>query len=224
MSNAPIALVVLISGSGSNLQAIIDAINAGSLNARIQAVISNRADAYGLQRAQQAGIATEVLAAGDYPEREDYDRALQQLIDSYTPQLVILAGFMRILSDVFVDHYAGRMLNIHPSLLPKYRGLNTHQRVLDAGDPQHGASVHFVTSELDSGALVIQAAIDVEADDTADSLARRVHQVEHIIYPMAIDWFANGRLDYIDAQAYLDGKQLSHTPCWIGDRLVFHDE
>ena len=202
----PLRLVVLISGSGSNLQAIIDAA-ANGLPVEIRAVISNRPGVFGLQRAEQAGIPTEVLDHKDYPQREAYDHALKSLIDTYQPELVILAGFMRILTPEFVRHYAGRMFNIHPSLLPKFRGLHTHQRALDAGERMHGASVHFVTEELDGGPLIVQAQVKVEADDDAERLAARVLQREHQIYPLAIRWFATGRL-VLDQQGNvcLDGQ------------------
>ncbi|TNF36759.1 MAG: phosphoribosylglycinamide formyltransferase [Gammaproteobacteria bacterium] len=213
-------IVVLISGSGSNLQAIIDAIAAGKLQAEIRAVISNRPDVLGLQRAQKAGIETVVLDHKNFTDRESFDAALQDTIDAYQPRLIILAGFMRILSDGFVDHYAGRMLNIHPSLLPDFRGLNTHQRVVDAGCKQHGVTVHFVTNELDSGPLVIQAVIDVHENDTAETLEQRIHTQEHIIYPMAIQWFAEGRLRCNDNKVYLDNSLLLKPPRWINNELV----
>jgi phosphoribosylglycinamide formyltransferase-1 len=183
-------IVVLISGSGSNLQSIIDA----ELPITIRAVISNRADAYGLTRAEQAGIPTAVLDHKAYPDRESYDAALQELIDSYQPGLLVLAGFMRILSDGFVRHYEGRMMNIHPSLLPKYRGLNTHARAIEAGDAEAGCSVHFVTPELDSGPLIAQARVPIREDDTPESLAARVLEQEHLIYPEAIRRFAEGEI------------------------------
>ena len=190
----PLSVVVLISGNGSNLQAIIDAIAAGSVPARVVAVISNEADAYGLTRAADASIPQHVLNHRNYADRDAYDAAMMALIDSYAPGLVVLAGFMRILSDEFVAHYAGRMMNIHPSLLPRYRGLNTHQRVLEAGDAVHGASVHFVTPELDAGPVIVQAEVPVQPNDDADALAARVHTREHLIYPLAIRWFAEGRV------------------------------
>jgi phosphoribosylglycinamide formyltransferase-1 len=183
-------VVVLISGSGSNLQAIIDA----DLPITIRAVISNRADAYGLTRAEQAGIPTAVLDHKAYPDRESYDAALQALIDSYRPGLLVLAGFMRILSDGFVRHYEGRMINIHPSLLPKYRGLDTHARAIAAGDAEAGCSVHFVTPELDSGPIIIQARVTIRDGDTPETLAARVLEQEHRIYPEAIRKFAEGEL------------------------------
>ena len=205
----PLRVVVLISGNGSNLQALIDAIEAGRITARICAVISNNPDAYGLVRAQQAGIPVEVVDHRDYPDRASYDRALQATIDRYRPELVVLAGFMRILTDEFVNHYHGRMINIHPSLLPKYQGLNTHQRALDAGDTVHGVSVHFVTPELDGGPVILQAAVPVHPDDTADTLAKRVLEREHVIYPLVVRWFADGRLKLEGDEVLLDGKPMS---------------
>lgn len=206
-------IVVLISGNGSNLQAIIDAIKNESILAEVCAVISNQADAYGLTRAKKANIPAKVLDHRDFANsesgREDFDKALQSLIDSYQPGLVVLAGFMRILSDGFVQHYMGHMVNIHPSLLPKYKGLNTHQRVLDAGETQHGASVHFVTNELDSGAVILQATVPVLPDDDADSLANRVHRVEHIVYPQAVRWFAEHRLRLKNGTVLLDGQPIT---------------
>ncbi|MFV9682974.1 phosphoribosylglycinamide formyltransferase [Pseudomonas sp. NY15367] len=204
----PCNVVVLISGSGSNLQALIDSVARGENPARIAAVICNRADAYGLQRAKQAGIATELLDHKQFDGREAFDAALIQAIDAHQPDLVVLAGFMRILTPGFVQHYAGRLLNIHPSLLPKYKGLHTHQRALEAGDGEHGCSVHFVTEELDGGPLVVQAVLPVMADDTAESLASRVHQQEHKIYPLAVRWFAEGRLRLGAQGAMLDGEPL----------------
>ncbi len=183
-------IVVLISGSGSNLQSIIDA----GLPIKIRAVISNRADAYGLTRAEAAGIPTAVLDHKGFADRESYDAALQRLIDSYQPKLLVLAGFMRILSDGFVRHYEGRMMNIHPSLLPKYRGLNTHARAIEAGDKEAGCSVHFVTPELDAGPIIIQARVPIQEEDTPETLAARVLEQEHRIYPEAIRRFAEGEL------------------------------
>jgi phosphoribosylglycinamide formyltransferase 1 len=200
-------VVVLISGSGSNLQALI----ADNQPTRICAVISNRADAYGLERAQAAGIATRVLDHKAFDGRDAFDAALIEAIDAFAPQLVVLAGFMRILTPGFVRHYAGRLLNIHPSLLPKYKGLHTHQRALEAGDREHGCSVHFVTEELDGGPLVVQAVIPVQADDSAASLAQRVHEQEHLIYPLAVRWFAEGRLHLGEHGAMLDGQPLPST-------------
>ncbi len=204
-------IVVLISGGGTNLQSIIDAARAG-LPVDIRAVISNRADARGLERAQQAGIEIQVLDHREHPDRDSYDAALMASIDAYQPGLVVLAGFMRILTDAFVRHYTGRMLNIHPSLLPKFRGLHTHQRCIEAGEQEHGATVHFVTPELDSGPVVIQARVPVEPGDTPETLAARVLDQEHRIYPQAIRWFAEGRLALRDGIAHLDGKPVTIDP------------
>ena len=202
-------VVVLLSGTGSNLQALIDSDDVKGSPATLRAVISNRADAYGLQRAKDAGIATRVLDHKAFEGREAFDAALIEIIDTFKPQLVVLAGFMRILSADFVRHYQGRLLNIHPSLLPKYKGLHTHQRALEAGDGEHGCSVHFVTEELDGGPLVVQAVIPVESDDSPHSLAQRVHAQEHRIYPLAVRWFAEGRLSLDEQGALLDGQLLA---------------
>lgn len=209
MPSTPCDVVVLLSGTGSNLQALIDSTRTGDSPVRIRAVISNRADAYGLQRARDAGIDTAVLDHKAFDGREAFDTALVELIDGFTPQLVVLAGFMRILSAGFVRHYQGRLLNIHPSLLPKYKGLHTHQRALEAGDSEHGCSVHFVTEELDGGPLVVQAVIPVVSDDTPERLAQRVHSQEHQIYPLAVRWFAEGRLRLGEHGALLDGQPLA---------------
>ncbi|GAB4290081.1 MAG: phosphoribosylglycinamide formyltransferase [Thiohalomonadaceae bacterium] len=207
-STRKLPIVVLISGSGSNLQAIIDAVQAG-LPAEIRAVISNKAGAYGLERARRAGIPTHVLNHKAFPDRESYDAALAQLIDDSKAELVVLAGFMRILSDGFVRRYEGRLLNIHPSLLPRHRGLDTHSRALAAGDDEHGATVHFVSPELDAGPIILQARVPVQPDDTPESLAARVLQQEHRIYPEAIRWFAAGRLRLENGRALLDGKPIT---------------
>jgi phosphoribosylglycinamide formyltransferase-1 len=201
-------LVALISGRGSNLQAVIDAAASGELAVEIRAVISNRADAGGLERATRAGIQTAVLNHKDYDDRESYDAELTALIESFEPKLVILAGFMRILTAPLVEHFHGRLMNIHPSLLPKYRGLHTHERALEAGDKQHGASVHFVTPDLDAGPLVVQAEVPITENDTADELAARVLKQEHVIYPMAISWFADGRLRMDNGHIWLNNERL----------------
>ena len=184
-------VVVLISGSGSNLQAIIDA----QLPIGLRAVISNRADAYGLERARQAGIPTEVIDHREFADRPSFDRALQARIDHYRPRLVVLAGFMRILTDEFVNHYRGRMINIHPSLLPKYRGINTHARAIEAGETEAGCSVHWVSPELDAGPVILQAKVPIHPGDSADTLAARVLEQEHKIYPEAIRRIASGEID-----------------------------
>jgi len=194
---SPLPIVVLISGNGSNLQAIIDAIS-GGLNAKICAVISNRPQAYGLTRARDAGIPAELIDHHQYDSREAFDQALMAKIDHYQAKLVVLAGF-----------YLGNMINIHPSLLPHYQGLNTHQRVLDAGDTIHGVSIHFVSPKLDAGPIIMQAEIPVLTDDTADTLAARIHTQEHIIYPQVIRWFAEARLRLDGNTVMLDNTPLS---------------
>jgi len=201
-------VVVLISGSGSNLQALIDDAAGGAPYA-ITAVISNKADAYGLQRAEQAGITTRVLDHRDFADRAAFDTALAELIDGYAPGLVVLAGFMRILTPGFVRHYAGRLLNIHPSLLPRYQGLHTHQRALEAGDREHGASVHFVTEELDGGPVVAQARVPVRVDDTVQDLAARVLEQEHRLYPAVVRSVASGRVQLDERGVRLDGQPLA---------------
>ena len=203
------SIVVLISGSGSNLQALIDACSSGFIPGKISAVISNKANAYGLVRASEAGISTQVLSHKHYSSRDSYDIAMIDAIDQHKPDLVVLAGFMRILTPAFVNHYAGRLLNIHPSLLPKYQGLNTHQRAIDAGDEEHGCSVHFVTEQLDGGPVILQAKVPVFADDDADCLAERVHEQEHRIYPLVVRWFCQNRLQQHADQASLDGTILA---------------
>lgn len=207
-------IVVLISGSGSNLQAIIDICESGKIQAKVTAVFSNKSDAYGLERAKTHGIPAHSLSVQDYlggegkPDRQAFDTELMAQIDTYQPDLIILAGYMRILSPNFVQHYLGKMLNIHPSLLPKYSGLHTHQRAIDAGDTEHGTSVHFVTEELDGGPVILQAKVPVFEDDTADDLAQRVLVQEHHIYPLVTKWFIEGRLSMKDGQAYLDETAL----------------
>ncbi|CUA84836.1 phosphoribosylglycinamide formyltransferase [Pseudidiomarina woesei] len=201
-------IVVLISGSGTNMQAIIDACQAGKVAGNVVAVISNKADVGGLEKAANAGVETAVLSHKGFATREAYDLELQQLVDSFQPDLVVLAGFMRILTADFTRHYHGRMLNIHPSLLPKYKGINTHQRALDAGDSEHGVSVHFVTEELDGGPVILQATVPVFAGDTAADLQARVHTQEHAIYPLVVQWFCAERLRLTDQGAELDGQLL----------------
>ncbi|MBX2809692.1 MAG: phosphoribosylglycinamide formyltransferase [Cellvibrionaceae bacterium] len=212
-------VVVLLSGSGSNLQALIDRQQMADCPFRIVGVISNRPDAYGIRRAQQANIAHTLIDHTAFCHREAFDRALINAIDNYRPDLIALAGFMRILTPTFVQHYAGRLLNIHPSLLPKYQGLNTHQRVLDAGDKLHGVTVHFVTEELDGGPAIIQAIVAVDPQDTATSLSQRVQQQEHRIYPQALEWFANKRLALEAHRVLLDGQALSASGYQIDSRL-----
>jgi phosphoribosylglycinamide formyltransferase-1 len=201
-------LVILISGSGSNLQAFIDATADGFLDADIVCVISNKPAVYGLARAEKAGIPTTVLPHDAFASRETYDQALLAEVTTFAPDLVILAGFMRILTPVFVTPLYGKLMNIHPSLLPRYPGLHTHQRALDAGDAEAGVTVHFVSAELDSGPNIVQAAVPVLPDDSASTLASRVLEKEHIIYPLAARWFCEGRLRCDEKLAWLDGKAL----------------
>ncbi|GMQ83973.1 MAG: phosphoribosylglycinamide formyltransferase [Gammaproteobacteria bacterium] len=204
----PLTLVVLISGRGSNLKAILDAIKCGELPAVVSAVISNRADAGGLDYARQENIDTLALDPGDYPDGENYDLALQGLIDCFEPGLVVLAGFMRILTPGFVQHYQHKMINIHPSLLPELRGLHTHRRALEAGVREHGASVHFVSEELDSGAVILQVRVPVLPGDNAEQLAARVLPQEHRLYAQAIRWLAEGRIRWQNEQLLFDDQPL----------------
>lgn len=201
-------IVVLISGSGSNLQTILDGCADGSIPARVSAVISNRPGVMGLQRAERAGVPAVTLDHTLFENRVAFDTALVEMIDRHEPDLVVLAGFMRILTEQFVQHYQGRMLNIHPSLLPKYPGLHTHQRALDAGDTEAGATVHFVTPELDGGPPIAQSSVPIESNDDAGTLATRVLGEEHRLYPEVIRWFVNDRLTLKDGKAYLDDHPL----------------
>jgi phosphoribosylglycinamide formyltransferase-1 len=206
---SPLRVAVLISGSGSNLQALIDNSQQPDAPFEIGLVVSNRADAFGLERARRAGIPTRALSHRGFETRSAYDAALAELLSEAAPGLIALAGFMRILTADFVEQWQGRMLNIHPSLLPRYRGLHTHQRVLEAGDPVHGATVHFVTAELDGGPAILQAQVPVHADDDPDRLAARVLEQEHRIYPLAARWFAEGRVTLgDDGRTWLDGEPL----------------
>ncbi|WP_290653646.1 phosphoribosylglycinamide formyltransferase [Aquisalimonas sp.] len=215
MSTPPLPVVVLISGNGSNLQALIDSQRAGHLPVDLRAVISNDPSAYGLERARAAGMAAEVVDHRDFLDRAAYDTALRERIDAHQPRLVVLAGFMRILTHGMVNDFQGRMLNIHPSLLPAFRGLHTHRRVLEARHTVHGCSVHFVTPALDAGPVVAQGVVPVNPDDTEDSLANRVLQQEHRIYPLVVRWFAQGRLELDREVALLDGAPL-YTPVRLG--------
>jgi len=212
------SIVILISGSGSNLQAIIDAVAEQRIHAQISAVISNRPDALGLEKAKIAGINTIVIDHTHFDGREQFDEALIKQVAELNPDLVVLAGFMRILPEKFIKQYEGRMLNIHPSLLPEFKGLHTHRRVLEADHKQHGASVHFVSNELDSGAIVIQASLNIQDDDET-SLAARVLKLEHIIYPLAIEWFVTGRLSLINNRVYFDNKPIKEIASWQSSTL-----
>ncbi len=201
-------IVVLISGSGTNLQAIINACKSENYPGDVVGVISNKANVYGLTRAQEENIDAQVLSHQSYDSRESYDQALIKLIDTFKPDLVVLAGFMRILTPAFVQNFNGKLLNIHPSLLPKYQGLNTHQRAIDAGDTEHGVSVHFVTKELDGGPVILQAKVPIFAGDSADDLIARVHEQEHRIYPLVVKWFCQQRLVMENEAALFDGNLL----------------
>ncbi|MCZ4060481.1 phosphoribosylglycinamide formyltransferase [Pantoea sp. LMR881] len=201
-------LVVLISGNGTNLQSILDACASGRIHGSVAAVFSNKASAYGLVRAQEAGIPGHSLAASAFADREAFDQQLIAGIDAYAPDVVVLAGYMRILSSAFVAHYHDRLLNIHPSLLPKYPGLHTHRQALENGDVEHGTSVHFVTDELDGGPVILQAKVPVFAEDSEEIITERVQHQEHAIYPLVINWFVEGRLTMREGKAWLDGKPL----------------
>ena len=201
-------IAVLVSGNGSNLQALINAQHGKQLSGQIVGVLSNKADAYALRRAEDANIATAVISHQNFPNRESFDVAMHQQLLAWQVDLVILAGFMRILTPEFVSKWQGKMLNIHPSLLPFYKGMNTHQRVLNTGDRLHGCTVHFVTAELDAGQSIAQSVIQVSLQDTAESLAQRVHQLEHFIYPQVVQWLCNGQLSWQQGQAYFNQKPL----------------
>ncbi len=196
---------ILISGSGTNLQAFIDRVDGGELELDLSVVLSNNSDAYGLIRAQDAGIPTALVDYRKFSDRDTFDRAMAEKLDAWRPDLLILAGFMRILSAGFVAHYAGRVLNIHPALLPLYPGVNTHQRVLDAGDEWHGSTVHFVTEELDGGPSIVQGRLPVGAGNSVAELAARVQAVEHQIYPEAADWVGQGRVEFRQGKTWIDG-------------------
>jgi phosphoribosylglycinamide formyltransferase-1 len=217
-------IVILISGCGTNLQAIIDAVEAEQIKASISAVISNRADAEGLHRSRQQHINAVVIDQNKYHDRASYDRALISEIDTYKPDLIVLAGFMRILSDEFISHFQHRILNIHPSLLPEFKGLHTHRKALEASKQHHGASVHFVSNELDSGPVVLQAEVPVLENDTEASLAARVLHQEHVIYPMAIAWYIDGRLKLNGNKVLLNNKVLPRPALWKADQLILSEQ
>ena len=212
-------LAILISGRGSNMQSIVNACKNAQINADICCVLSNKSSALGLKFAESNGIATRTVSHRDYPEREIFDRALIETLTPYSPDYIILAGFMRILTPVFIDHFENRILNIHPSLLPKYPGLHTHDRALQAGDSEHGASVHFVTAELDSGPVIIQGTVDIKTGDTPDSLATRVLGAEHVIYPQAVEWLADGLVSTDGKQCFYKGSALIKPASWYNSAL-----
>ena len=207
--SATFKLVVLISGQGTNLKAILEQIQAGHLQAEVAAVISNRPQAPGLTLAQQAGIHTAVLDHTQFDDRLSFDQALMDLIDQHQPDLIVLAGFMRILSESFVHHFLGKLINIHPSLLPKYQGLHTHQRALADKQTEHGASVHFVIPELDSGPVILQAAVPIYADDDVGRLQQRVQVAEHQLYPEAIRRLVAGQVSFSNGMVYYGEQPIS---------------
>jgi phosphoribosylglycinamide formyltransferase-1 len=207
-AGTPLRLAILISGRGSNMIAIARACLAGSIAARVAVVISDRADAAGLAGAAALGIETATVLQPQDAGAAAFERSLAAALQQHQPDMIALAGFMRILSARFIEHYLGRMLNIHPSLLPAYRGLHTHARVLEAGDTEHGASVHFVTAELDAGPVVLQSKVAVEPGDTEATLSARVQATEHIIYPRVLGWCAQRRLAWREGAAWLDGRRL----------------
>lgn len=211
--SSPLRIVILISGRGSNMLAIAEHVRDGTTPAEIVAVMSNRADAPGLASAAALGIPIAVVSPDDHADRTAYDSALAERVAVDEPDLIVLAGFMLILGPAFLERFEGRMLNIHPSLLPRYRGLHTHRRVLEAGEHEHGASVHFVTEDLDGGPIVIQGRVAVRDDDSVETLSARVQRAEHSIYPQAVDWFARGRLTWKDGRAWLDGQPLDSPVC-----------
>jgi len=202
---------ILISGSGSNLQAFIDAIKENNLNLDITIVLSNNPNAYGLKRAKSAGIKTICIQHSKFENRESFDKAVIKELENYKPDLLILAGFMRILSPIFIRKYSGKILNIHPSLLPKYPGLNTHQRALDAGEKWHGSTVHFVTTDLDCGPRILQGRITINPNETSEELKERVQKVEHYIYPLAAKWVASEKAIFKNGECWIDGK-ISRKP------------
>lgn len=201
--------VVMVSGGGTNLQAIINETNAGELPIHLCAVVSDRPGILGLERAEKAGIPTHVIDYAGYPDRTTADQALAKTLDDLAPELIVLAGFMRILAAPIVTRYHGRMLNIHPSLLPRFRGLHTYRRALEAGETQHGSTVHFVIPELDAGPAIIQYRVPIQPDETETGLASRVQQGEYRIYPQAIRWFAENRLRLDHNEVWLDGLPLT---------------
>ncbi len=200
---------ILISGSGTNLQSFIDKVAAGDLDLDLCLVFSNKPDAFGLERAQKAGIPTACIQHADFDNRESFDRAVAEVLDEHDPQLIVLAGFMRILSPWFVEHYTGKIINIHPALLPRYPGLNTHQRALDAGDEWHGSTVHFVTEELDGGPRILAGRLRIDPSETADELQTRVQSIEHQIYPEAAGLVGSGKVRFENGDAIVDGKVAS---------------
>ena len=218
MQNPSCKLAVFISGGGSNLQSIIDHVEQGHIPASIACVISNKPDAYGLERAKKASIPTHIIEHQHYPSREAFEQELIKTLAVYNIKLIVLAGFMRVLGETLINEYPGKILNIHPSLLPKFTGMHTHSRVLEAKEHEHGCSVHFVTLALDAGPLVIQAKVPVEDTDTAEVLAARVLEKEHVIYPLAVKWFCEGKLSMQDDDAYFENAVLE-KPIYLSAAL-----
>lgn len=214
---ASLNLVVLISGSGSNLQAIIDNIESGRLDARIACVLSNRPDAYGLTRAEKHGIPAKCIDHTEFASREAFDSAMIEAIEPLQPDFIVLAGFMRILTPNFIHRFEDRLLNIHPSLLPKYQGLNTHQRALENGDAEHGVSIHLVTEVLDDGPILLQATFTIEQNDTVADLEHKAHAVEHLIYPQVLEWLAQERLTIRKGQPHFDEQPMEAPLQFTGD-------
>lgn len=205
-------IVILISGTGSNMVTIVEQVRDGIIaDSEISSVICNAPEALGIKKAHELGIHTDIIDHRDFTSREEFDIGMMNTIDAYEPDLIILAGFMRILTPDFVRHYEGRMLNIHPSLLPKYQGLHTHKRALEAGDSEHGVTVHFVTEVLDDGPNIIQAVVPIIDGDDSQTLQKRVQLQEHVIYPIAVKWFMDGRLSMQKGQSCLDNKPLPST-------------
>ncbi len=199
---------VLVSGGGTNLQSVIDNIHLGEGNAEIKCVISNVADAYALTRADDANIPRYVILHKEFSNRASFELALIKTLDNSDVDMIVLAGFMRVLESTFISHYPGRILNIHPSLLPKYGGLSTHQKALENGDSSHGCSVHFATTELDGGPVILQASVPIFENDDAEILAKRVLEKEHIIYPKCVEWLCENRIYYKEGRAYFDNEPL----------------
>ena len=206
-------IVVLVSGDGSNLQALIDSCHSGRIRAQIVGVISNEPNAYALERARLANIPTQVVNHREYADRASFEVEVTRVIQEWKAELILLAGFMRVLTPGFVNRYSGQMINIHPSLLPAYRGLNTHARVLTTGDRMHGCSIHFVTSDLDAGAVIAQAVTNVLPTDDLPTLTKKVRALEHHLYPLVVSWIAAGRIALLGNKVYLDGQELQSPIC-----------
>lgn len=215
-----IRFAVLASGTGSNFQALIDAVQQGRIQAELVGIISNNPDAYALQRAKQAGIRQQIIDHRLFADRELFEAEMIQVLQNWQVDVILMAGFMRVLTANFVNRFSGQLINIHPSLLPAYKGLNTYARVLDTGDRLHGCTVHFVTPELDSGAAIAQSVMQVTPHDTLDSLKAKTHALEHELYPRIMGWIAAGRVALLGNQAYLDGQALVEPVRFMHERLI----